>query len=905
MRTTRSLSVFAIVLFALFFLSGSSYSDPLDNWHWRSPVPTGNDLAAVTYGNGIFVAVGGAGTILTSPDGVTWTQRVSGDYTLLNAVTHGNGTFIAVGENGTILTSQDGVTWTKISSEIESSIRGVSFGNNIFVAVGGNGSDGCYCTRLPIDPPPPPCPPCPAIILTSPDGINWTSKILGLVEFGLTGVTYGNGVFVAFDPFDSIFISHNGVDWSSSPGRLKALTFGGGIFVGIGSDNTVQTSPDGVTWAARTTLQFAYALNAVSYGNGTFIAVGWNTILTSTDGETWIKAIPWVAGDYNFLNRFEGVTYGNGTFVVVGEYGTILTSTDGGTWTAQTSRVTSELLRAVAYGNGTFVAVGHGAGGLGLGGIIVSSLDGATWILRSSGKSSGISYALYEVAYGNGIFVAVGWDQSKGHGGILVSPDGITWTTTRVWPHSLGGVTYGNGKFVAAGYLTILTSLDGVIWTKKSTVDADLYAVTYGNGTFVAVGYCGTSDCVRILTSQDAVNWTRRAGPGPSLFGITYGNGTFVAVGSEGTILTSLDGITWTQRRGIISYLSGVTYVLGAFVAVGEYGTIIQSDALPIPQISVNPISHHFGKVNAMGTSAPQVFAITNTGTADLALETILLTGTNVSEFKKQIDNCSGKTILPSESCTVNIVFSPTSAGTKSANLFIQSNDPENNPVRIQLSGIGLITLIFPSSETHFDSCSLYSPPTFSWIVGDTFRTLELQFSSDQNFSSIPVKAKVAGTAAEVVIKSNLWKNVLSIPGASGGTVYWRAVGTRADRTTAVSEVHSIIIEPAQPVTNPSISPTNKNSLPQLSWNNNCNNKFKVWFGSNNSSSRRTTLAFNVKNPTNNGGLFQKTLTPGQWTAVKNLVKNAVDQTTYWYVESWDALGRHSQTDVMNFVLIE
>jgi len=57
MRTTKSLSVFVVVLSALIFLSGSSYSNPLDNWHWRNPVPTGSFLT-ITYANGIFVALG-------------------------------------------------------------------------------------------------------------------------------------------------------------------------------------------------------------------------------------------------------------------------------------------------------------------------------------------------------------------------------------------------------------------------------------------------------------------------------------------------------------------------------------------------------------------------------------------------------------------------------------------------------------------------------------------------------------------------------------------------------------------------------------------------------------------------------------------------------------------------------
>jgi hypothetical protein len=54
-------------------------------------------LYCVTYGNGTFVVVGSGGTILTSSDGVTWTQRTSGTSNRLYGVTYGNGTFVAVG----------------------------------------------------------------------------------------------------------------------------------------------------------------------------------------------------------------------------------------------------------------------------------------------------------------------------------------------------------------------------------------------------------------------------------------------------------------------------------------------------------------------------------------------------------------------------------------------------------------------------------------------------------------------------------------------------------------------------------------------------------------------------------------------------------------------------------------
>jgi photosystem II stability/assembly factor-like uncharacterized protein len=52
-----------------------------------------------------------------------------------------------------------------------------------------------------------------------------------------------------------------------------------------------------------------------------FVAVGSNgTILTSTDGTTWIQQT------LGTTNGLSDVTYGNGMFVAVGSNGTILTS---------------------------------------------------------------------------------------------------------------------------------------------------------------------------------------------------------------------------------------------------------------------------------------------------------------------------------------------------------------------------------------------------------------------------------------------------------------------------------------------------------------------------------------------------------------------------------------------------
>jgi trimeric autotransporter adhesin len=46
------------------------------NWIWRNPLPSGNNISCITYGNDQFVAVGDYGTIMTSRDGVVWTFNV-------------------------------------------------------------------------------------------------------------------------------------------------------------------------------------------------------------------------------------------------------------------------------------------------------------------------------------------------------------------------------------------------------------------------------------------------------------------------------------------------------------------------------------------------------------------------------------------------------------------------------------------------------------------------------------------------------------------------------------------------------------------------------------------------------------------------------------------------------------
>ncbi len=106
------------------------------------------------------------------------------------------------------------------------------------------------------------------------------------------------------------------------------------------------------------------------------------------------------------------------------------------------------------------------------------------------------------------------------------------------------------------------------------------------------------------------------------------------------------------------------------------------------PDIAASPSSHNFGDV-VVGANTSHVFQILNAGTADLAVSTTALTGTDSADF--QFLSGNGTFILPSGlTRDIEVDFAPGSGGTKNARLRIESNDPNDNPVEIDLLGNGV-----------------------------------------------------------------------------------------------------------------------------------------------------------------------------------------------------------------------
>jgi hypothetical protein len=79
---------------------------PLNNWHQRSVM---GDFYRITFGNGVFVAVTGAGEIVRSDDGVYWSVAAAPTTKTLRGMAYGGGRWVAAGAGGTLLASADGI----------------------------------------------------------------------------------------------------------------------------------------------------------------------------------------------------------------------------------------------------------------------------------------------------------------------------------------------------------------------------------------------------------------------------------------------------------------------------------------------------------------------------------------------------------------------------------------------------------------------------------------------------------------------------------------------------------------------------------------------------------------------------------------------------------------------------
>ena len=274
----------------------------------------------------------------------------------------------------------------------------------------------------------------------------------------------GGGLFVAVGSTGTILSSPDGAVWTAQSsnvvGNLYDVTWTNNQFVASGEDGVLFGTPDGTSWTVPqgiSDLGLGFPLNAATYANGRYLAVGNNQVVTSTDGNTWSALPTKTSGITSDTVDLFDVTYGNGVFVTVGTYnestptqeiaydGLIATSADGSSWNIE-QPYQSNYLSGLTFGGGQFVTVGRG-------GLLLTSADGANWTSHSvPGLDANKTPYLINVLSANGQYVAVGnyVGVNPSTGFILTSPNGVDWVTQETGAN-VYGVAFGQGLFVAIG----------------------------------------------------------------------------------------------------------------------------------------------------------------------------------------------------------------------------------------------------------------------------------------------------------------------------------------------------------------------------------------------------------------------------------------------------------------------
>ena len=226
---------------------------------------TSNNLRGATFFKDRFVVVGAnddpTAGILTSTDGATWSRLLAP--ASLFGVAHNDERLVAVGNNGEVVTSLDGLSWSNIFNFSNPNpvgsidLNAVTWGGGRFVAVGRAGA-----------------------VLVSSNGLNWASA--SFASRNLHGVAYGNGVYVAVARHGELAFSTNVTNWRTlaldTTDDISDVAFGGGQFIAVGQDGLMFTSTNGLDWLRRITPS-EHDLRAVIYAEGSFHIAGDNETL--------------------------------------------------------------------------------------------------------------------------------------------------------------------------------------------------------------------------------------------------------------------------------------------------------------------------------------------------------------------------------------------------------------------------------------------------------------------------------------------------------------------------------------------------------------------------------------------------------------------------------------------------
>ena len=221
----------------------------------------------------------------------------------------------------------------------------------------------------------------------------------------------------------------------------------------------------------------------------------------------------------------------------------------------------------------------------------------------------------------------------------------------------------------------------------------------------VAVPVPGPSTYVSMLlgngdgTFQTAVNYNAPYAPDAVAVGDFNGDGNLdLVVGNRSSNISVFLGNGDGTFRTAVNYSAGYN---PSSVAVGDFnndGTLDLAVAnsgssttvtvlLQSPTVSLSNTRLTYANQVVATSSASQTVTLSNTSALALNISSIVITGTNATDFA-QTHTC-GASLSPGASCTISLTFKPTQLGSRAASVTITDNAAVS-PQQIALSGTGV-----------------------------------------------------------------------------------------------------------------------------------------------------------------------------------------------------------------------
>jgi Ca2+-binding RTX toxin-like protein len=146
-------------------------------------------------------------------------------------------------------------------------------------------------------------------------------------------------------------------------------------------------------------------------------------------------------------------------------------------------------------------------------------------------------------------------------------------------------------------------------------------------------------------------------------------------------------------------------------------------------------------------TSAAQTVTVTNSGNAPLSVSGLTLSGANAADFKVSSTTCLAASVAAGGNCTVNLTFTPSAAGARTASLLIADN-ATGSPQSVPLTGTGAAP---PASNVFVFGSQSVQPKADSNTAGvaEAFKT---STASTGTVSNIRVFVDAGSTASSLVV---------------------------------------------------------------------------------------------------------------------------------------------------------